>query len=302
MNLTKVFRPQPSERWAMYRLVCPVVDAACEVSFLEPFFEYPQPNGPNKRLSADIALMAEGRQTPIWLVEAKKFGKQVHPGMIDPYLNPGAMGCVTNGNQWIFKIAGRYLSIGPLLRLDGQMDESVYRRLVTLIATVDEGSALVLSDEWTDTWTMKAKAAAPSIWKVSGDKGTRAYQEKIRYETLQEAAVAARAYAMSGTLVADMLDQIIDAGLQAPVGWFEVNQARIIWWVKHKMRGARLKLTGRHIEMLVDNVILDRIGRQNVKASIKMHDKNMQMSMLKAGLADELAGLVSVFGINPLRA
>ena len=236
------------------------------------------------------------------MIEAKKFGRHIDPGMVDSYLISGAMGVVTNGNQWIFKIAGKYLGIGPLLHPDGRVDETVYRRLVALIATVDEGSALALSDEWTDTWTARAKASAPEIWKASGGKGARAYHEKTRYETLQEAATAARVHAPSGTLAADLLDQIIDAGQQAPVGWIDVNRARMVWWLKDGRRGARLNLTGRHMEMLVDNAILDRIGRENVKASIKMHDKNIAMSMLKAGLADELAGLVSVFGINPLRA
>jgi len=301
MDLSRIVRPQPSERWAMYRMICPVVDAACAVSGLEAFFEYPQPNGPNKRLSADIALMAEGRQTPVWLVEAKKFGRQVNPGMIDPYLNPGAMGAVSNGSQWIFKIAGRYLSVGPLLRPDGRVDETIYHRLVALIATVDEESALALSDEWTETWAATSKAAGPTIWKVSGGKGTRAYHEKARYESLQEAAAAARAHASSGTLAAVLLDAIIDAGQEAAIGYFEVNKARMIWWLKDRMRGARLNLTGKHMEMLVDNGILDRIGRQNVRASIKMHDKNVQMSMLKAGIPDELTGLAAVFAINPLR-
>jgi hypothetical protein len=93
----------------MYRLICPVVDAACGISKLEPFFEYTRPNGPNKRLSADIALMGEDSQAPIWLIEAKKYDRKIDPGMIDPYLNPGAMGVVTNGNQWIFKVRGRWM-------------------------------------------------------------------------------------------------------------------------------------------------------------------------------------------------
>lgn len=300
MDLSRIVRPQPSERWAMYRLICPVVDAACSISGLEPFFEYAQPNGPNKRLSADIALTAEGRKTPVWLVEAKKFGRKIDPGMIDAYLNPGAMGLVTNGNQWIFKIAGRYLSVGPLLRPDGRVDEAIYNRLVEMIGTVEEASALALSDAWMDMWKATRQATGPAIWKISGGKGSRAYHEKTRYETLQEAAAAARTYTSSDTLAAALLDTIIATGQQTPVGYFEVNEARMIWWVSEKVRGARLNLTGKHMEMLVDNCILDSFGRHNVKASIKMHDKNIRMSVLKAGLPEELSGLVPLFGVSPL--
>ncbi len=97
MKLNEVIRPQPSERWAMYRLICPVVDRACEISGLEPFFEYSQPNGPNRRLSADIALMRGDR--PIWLVEAKRYSQRLHPDLVASHLREGLMGTVTNGNH-----------------------------------------------------------------------------------------------------------------------------------------------------------------------------------------------------------
>lgn len=76
----KPIRPQPSERWAMYRLICPVTDAASEINGLEAFYEYSQPNGPNKRLSADIAIVQGSR--PVWLIEAKKFARKLHPGQV----------------------------------------------------------------------------------------------------------------------------------------------------------------------------------------------------------------------------
>src|SRR5690606_15809217 len=212
----------------------------------------------------------------------------------------GAMGVVTNGNQWIFKISGRFLSVGPLLRSDGRIDETVYKRLVAMIATLDEASALALSDAWADVWEATGKVFGPTVWKVSGGKGSRAYHRKTRYETLQEAAAAAHTRTSTDSLAGMLLDIIIEAGQQAPVGYFEVNEARMIWWITEKRRGVRLSLSGRHLEMLVDNVVLDQIGRQNVKASIKMHDKNIRMSILKAGLREELSGLASLFAVNPL--
>jgi hypothetical protein len=298
MDLNRVVRPQPSERWAMYRLICPVVDAACDISGLEPFFEYSQPNGPNKRLSADIALMADGRQTPVWIVEAKKYGRPVDPGMIDAYLNPGAMGVVSNGNQWIFKIAGQYLPVGPLLRPDGRIDPTTYQALVALIATVDEESALALSNDWVTTWQRVSSLAGPPAWKVSGGRGSRAYHSKARYETLLEAAVAARSQTSSETLAAAFLDQVISSGIEVSRGFFEVSKARMIWWIEARRRGARLNLTGKHLELLVDNALLDGFGRANVRASIKMHDKNIKMSVLKAGVPDELIGLHKLFSVD----
>ncbi len=298
MDLSRIVRPQPSERWAMYRLICPVVDAACNKSRLEPFFEYSQPNGPNKRLSADIALMHDGLQTPVWIIEAKKYGRRIDPGMIDPYLNPGAMGVVTNGNQWVFKIAGKYLSIGPLLRPDGRIDPPTFEKLVAMISTVDEKSALALSDRWVATWQQMSKPSGPAVWKVSGGMGSRAYHPKTRYETLAEAAVAARGQTPSETLAAAFLDRVISSEIRASCGFFEVSQARLIWWIEERMRGLRLNLSGQHLELLVDNTLLDGLGRGNIRASIKMHDKNIRMSLLKAGIQDELVGLHKLFSVE----
>jgi len=298
MDLSRLVRPQPSERWAMYRLICPVVDAACDISRLEPFFEYSQPNGPNKRLSADIALMSEGQQTPVWVIEAKKYGRAIDPGMIDPYLNPGAMGVVTNGNQWIFKIAGQYLHLGPLLRPDGRIDPATYEVLVSLISTASEKAALALSDNWVDTWQRVSKPAGPPVWKVSGGKGSRAYHSKTRYETLSAAASAARGQTSSETLTAAFLDQVISSGIVVSRGFFEVSEARMIWWIEERVRGVRLNLSGHHLELLVDNALLDGLGRENIRASIKMHDKNIRMSVLKAGMSDELARLHELFSVD----
>lgn len=299
MDLKKVIRPQPSERWAMYRLICPVVDAACEISGLEPFFEYSQPNGPNKRLSADIALIASGHETPVWVIEAKKYGRQVLPGMVDAYLNPGAMGAVTNGQQWIFKVGSQYLSIGPLLHANGLINPDVYQLLVAIIASIDEASALAAASGWSATWQRSVASAGPTLWKVSGGKGTRAYHEKQRFETLQHAVVAARSHTSPGTLPREFLDRLTASRLQAPVGHFEVNEARMIWWATDKVRGARLNLAGRHLELLVHNSLLECVGLESIRASIKMHDKNPRMSVLKAGLPDELVGLERLFAASP---
>lgn len=299
MDLKKVIRPQRSERWAMYRLICPVVDASCEISKLEPFFEYSQPNGPNKRLSADIALISAGQETPIWIIEAKKYGRQVLPGMVDAYLNPGAMGAVTNGQQWIFKVGDQYLSIGPLLQANGLVDPDVYQSLVAIIASTDEASALLAASGWSATWQRPVGSAGPTLWNVRGGRGTRAYFQKQRFETLQHAVVAARSHTSPGTLPREFLDRLAASPDRAPVGHFEVNEARMIWWATDRVRAARLNLAGRHLELLVHNSLLESVGRESIRASIKMHDKNPRMSVLKAGLPDELVGLERLFAASP---
>lgn len=72
----------------------------------------------------------------------------------------------------------------------------------------------------------------------------------------------------------------------------------MIWWIEERVRGVRLNLSGQHLELLVDNALLEGLGRENIRASIKMHDKNIRMSVLKAGMPEELAGLHKLFSVD----
>jgi hypothetical protein len=281
----------------MYRLICPIIDDVCATNGLEPYFEFSRPNGPNRRLSADIALMCDDR--PVWLVEAKKYGRKIDPGMIDAYLMPGMMGAVSNGNEWIFKIDGRFLHVDPLLRTDGYVDEVVYAQIRSILSSIDQASAIACSDAWTTIWQSRKRAAGPTLWVSNGGKGERAYHQKNRFDTLAEAATAARGHTPNGTMAARLLDEILSTKQELSVGYLEVNEARMIWWTGNRVRGARLNLTGNHLELLVHNTLLDAIGRENIRASIKMHDKNTAMSVLKASIPEELVGLPSLFGITP---
>ncbi|GGD10615.1 hypothetical protein [Aureimonas glaciei] len=278
----------------MYRLICPAVDAACAANGLEAYFEYSRPNGPNRRLSADIALLRDGQ--PIWLIEAKKYGRRIEPGMVDSYLIPGVMGVVSNGNHWIFKIGGRYLDFGPLLRADGTLDREPYDAIVSLLSATDEATAIAMSDAWSDTWTKPAKMSGPVPWVESGGKGERRYHQKTSFSSLVEAAASARSYVKDGTMAAAFLDEIISENQEISAGHVELNQARMIWWLTPKVRRIRLNLTGQHMEMLVHNTVLEAFGRGKVSASIKLHDKNTAMSIVKASIPEEVEGLSALFG------
>lgn len=91
--------PQPAERWAMYRLITPVVDFACLRTGWQPFFEYNQTSKHKTSQSVDIALLHEG--APRMLVEAKRAMRPISRQQIDKYLEPGLPGIVSNGADWI---------------------------------------------------------------------------------------------------------------------------------------------------------------------------------------------------------
>lgn len=91
--------PQPAERWAMYRLITPVVDFACQKIGWQPFFEYNQTSAHNTSQSVDIALLQEG--VPRMLIEAKRAKRIISRQQIEKYLEPDLPGIVSNGTDWI---------------------------------------------------------------------------------------------------------------------------------------------------------------------------------------------------------
>lgn len=274
MSMDRFFRPQPSERWAMYRLICPVVDDACAKSGLEPYFEFSSPNGPNRRLSADIALMQE--DLPIWLIEAKKYGRKIDPGMIDAYLKKGLMGVVSNGNYWIFKVREKFLEVGPLLDLNGRMKGDVYSQIVAILSASNESTALSAARGWNDYWEYKRVVLpGPKIWIANGGKGERNYHVKTRFDNLAEAAMAARERTSDEALASLLLNELLTINQEQSTGYWEVNEGRMVWWLNNRVRGARLNLTGKHLELLIHNTLINSIGRKNIRASLKCTIKTL---------------------------
>ncbi len=293
----KPIRPQPSERWAMYRLICPVTDAALEISGLEAFYEYSQPNGPNKRLSADIAIVQGSR--PVWLIEAKKFARKLHPDLIDCYLKPGMMGAVTNGNHWIFLVRGKHVVYGPMVQPDGQVDGAVRGRVTRMLASKSEDEAFGLEDGWREDWLGIAAVESPQIWYMNKATGSREFAEKLHFDTLGEAACAALKHAKHGTSTALLLEELLAAQVEIRGGSVEVSKNRLIWVLPGLGRGARVDLASRQLDMLVHNTLIDAVGRDTISASIKLHDKNHHMSVCKASAPHEVSSLVPVFGVMP---
>ena len=218
--------------------------------------------------------------------------------MIDAYITPGVMGAVSNGNYWIFKIRERFLNVGPVLNIDGRIDQDVYNLVVSLLTVSDELTAISTVEGWTDIWQPTNVFSAPRLWRASGGKGERAYHKKMRFNSLAEAAAAAKEKAADGAMAALLLEELLQIPEAQPVGYWEVSEGRMVWWLKEGERVARLDLTGKQLELLIHNKLLDAVGRENIHASIKMHDKNTAMSVLKASIPEEALGLTALFMIG----
>lgn len=92
-------RPQKSERWAMYRLINPIIDFANQTLGLEAYFEFNQTSDHGGSQSVDIALL-DGEK-PVVLVEAKRADRKISAEQIGKYLTEGTRGIVSNGYHWI---------------------------------------------------------------------------------------------------------------------------------------------------------------------------------------------------------
>lgn len=91
--------PQKSERWAMYRLIAPVVDFANITLGKMIFFEFNQTSAHGTSQSVDIALLSGA--IPEVLIEAKRVGRVLSADQVDKYLVNGVRGIVSDGYHWI---------------------------------------------------------------------------------------------------------------------------------------------------------------------------------------------------------
>lgn len=91
--------PQKSERWAMYRLIAPVVDFANASMGLTAYFEFNQTSEHKTSQSVDIALL-DGLKPKV-MIEAKRLDRRIAAEQISKYLCADVRGLVTNGMHWI---------------------------------------------------------------------------------------------------------------------------------------------------------------------------------------------------------
>lgn len=291
--LTAPLIPQPSERWAMYRLICPIVDAAALASGLVPYFELSQPNGPNKRLSADIALVSGDK--PVWLVEAKKFTKRLDPGLIAPYLSPDVMGVVTNGNHWVFVLGDEVFVAGPVLSETGSPNAKHQEAIISVLSSTNLKVAAGLARKSLSRWSEYVVSRKPTVWTINKGLGTREFAERTIYQRLSDVLPIALSLVVENSATESLLEELEETGAEIPIGYLELSENRLVWWLRNGLRGIRLNLKSRQIDMLSSSALLDAVGRAHIQASLKMHDKNHDMYVVRATELDEIRSLVPLF-------
>jgi len=136
-NLNYCFEnSQPSERFAMYRLITPVVDFANELKGLNAYFEYNQTSEHRSHQSVDIALLGEDK--PIVLIEAKRLRRRLSADQINKYLLEKTRGIVTDGENWILCLNGKNKNVNILSQF-GKVSDSELNEIISDTQKEEEG-------------------------------------------------------------------------------------------------------------------------------------------------------------------
>lgn len=112
--------PQPSERWAMYRLIAPIVDYANGSLRLTPYFEFNQTSRHRTHHSH-----------PQVLIEAKRLDRPITPEQIDKYLEGNVRGIVSNGVLWVLCRANAHACLE--IYVEGELQTDALNSVVAFI-------------------------------------------------------------------------------------------------------------------------------------------------------------------------
>lgn len=293
MMLHGPLKPQPSERWVMYRILCPIIDASCIDSGFEPFFEYSLPSQPNSTLKVDIALLSG--EKPVWYIEAKKFTRSLSPKMVEQYLHGDVMGAVTNGNYWIFLVQGRMAVIGPVLDSNAFPVEEEVKRIEAMFTCTSPAEALA-TGLFTDTrLNLLLNPAASMVRRPKADRGTRQIPLHTVYADMPSALDQALGKSPPGSITFHFLEMLREKNPEVPCGQIEVNDNRIVWTRGRFDRLCRIKLKSWQLNMVVAKEIIEWIGEVNISARLKTHDQNINMIEVFAGNTVSAETLLPVF-------
>jgi hypothetical protein len=127
----QLVRPQKSERWAMYRLIVPVVDFANRTMGLRDYFEFNQTSRHGTSQSVDIVLLDPAGK-PVVMVEAKRVDRSISAEQIDKYLEAGVRGIVSNGLHWVLCRDGRNRLVS-ICRESRAVDPGAFDEIVSFV-------------------------------------------------------------------------------------------------------------------------------------------------------------------------
>lgn len=275
--------PQPSERWAMYRLVAPTVDYAAAGKGWRVYFEFSQASSHGTHQAVDIALLDGER--PVVLIEAKRASRLLSPEQIDKYLSSGVRGVVTNGYTWLLCQGGRHQAVelchGPRaeIRTDALMAVTAFLR----------GEATT-PNAWLDAPQTYRSSVKPAIPQKAQTARRQTHPVTVvtggfDLETFIQ-AVPVRPPAEKAFLGAWV--QALSAADWPPGLRIEARKSRVVFFeaasIGKGKRLARIELGKRHPDILIRTEVVAAHSRLAALSPPQIHDKGPHMRRFR--LAD----------------
>ena len=124
--------PQPSERWALYRLIAPVIDYANRDLGLKVYFEFPQNSRHGSSQSLDVALLTGHGECHL-LLEAKRVARDISIEQISKYLLTDCRAIVTNGGGWLLSDNGRTIAKRLFSSAKSEIDTAALADVIAFI-------------------------------------------------------------------------------------------------------------------------------------------------------------------------
>ncbi len=274
---TNIAKPQKSERWAMYRLISPVVDFANATLGLEPYFEFNQTSGHGTSQSVDIALLAD--RMPQVMVEAKKIGRGISDEHIQKYLKSGVRGLVTNGAHWILCLNEQ----SKILLLACPERLSVSNDVLDEIVAFIRGEKISDSGwsgarRYVDPLVIPAKPIKLSVAnKMSNPSVVATDANTLKIEVAKLKHISE----LEKLLLSSMMDQLKKQG-EFPIHLrCEVRSSRVVFFDERislgSRRVARIEVGKKQPDILVKTNLVGTEGGLSELASCQLHDKGSYM-------------------------
>jgi hypothetical protein len=276
---------QPSERWAMYRLITPVVDYANQRLNFTPYFEFNQTSEHGTHQSVDIALLDEDGQPQVF-IEAKRADRKLSPEQIDKYLNNKTRGVVTNGLIWLLCETGCH---EPVVVFSNKLNKRALDRVISFIR-----GNLILDSEGnkpSDIYRSKVKLlkskkqtkASRKVHPKQTVATTTEFQDFINGTDDRPSNELAFLKAINNSITSDRLSKIKIVTRKTRVGFFDLSLP------KRQQRVARIELGKTQPDVLVRTEIVAINPALSEIATPMIHDKGAHMRRFRLGTEDQSA-------------
>lgn len=272
---------QPSERWAMYRLIIPILDHANKGADLTTYFEFQQVSAHGTRQSVDVALLDMASE-PVLLVEAKRAGRRIAAAQIEKYRDETTPSIVTNGVLWILLDGDResFVNIFPEALDVDALDEVIeFIRGGTLRhqgEVPQEGVRAEVAVHKVAPSTRARRISAPKT-RATSARELRSFSEGLDANPPIQRALL------------DAITEMISAKPLPPEAFIEVSRTRVVFFDSRlrssRKRTARILLRKREPEVIVRAEIVDAYSNLFADVPHFVHDKGPHMRSFR--LRDE---------------